>query len=229
MAELGRIYWSWQGLRLAYFAVLMWLAASVMTALMAKKPPVAAGGHPLPGWNDDGGSTCRRRPPSGRANASHFAGLSSAAITRLFPVGASRPLAIPLVQQTSATCPRPEAPDQPQRSEANVHQDAARLLSQQVVAQPGAPLGIAVDSRIAEAIHNGLLTPGSMIPTETELGTDMKVSRTVVREALMLLEEDGLIRARRGVGAMSRTPPDRHRSHPPLRGPPQQPGSTGGS
>jgi GntR family transcriptional regulator len=28
----------------------------------------------------------------------------------------------------------------------------------------------------------------------------MKVSRTVVREALMLLEEDGLIRARRGVG-----------------------------
>jgi GntR family transcriptional regulator len=57
-----------------------------------------------------------------------------------------------------------------------------------------------VYSRIAEAIRNGLLTPGSMIPTETELGTDMKVSRTVVREALMLLEEDGLIRARRGVG-----------------------------
>jgi DNA-binding transcriptional MocR family regulator len=28
----------------------------------------------------------------------------------------------------------------------------------------------------------------------------MKVSRTVVREALMLLEEGGLIRARRGVG-----------------------------
>ena len=39
-----------------------------------------------------------------------------------------------------------------------------------------------------------------MLPTETELGADMKVSRTVVREALMLLEEDGLIRARRGVG-----------------------------
>jgi GntR family transcriptional regulator len=39
-----------------------------------------------------------------------------------------------------------------------------------------------------------------MLPTEPELGTDMKVSRTVVREALMLLEEDGLIRARRGIG-----------------------------
>ena len=81
-----------------------------------------------------------------------------------------------------------------------MHQDAARFLSQPVAAQPGAPLRVAVYSRIAAAIRNGLLTPGSMIPTETELGTDMKVSRTVVREALMLLEEDGLIRARRGVG-----------------------------
>ncbi|ADX72215.1 transcriptional regulator [Pseudarthrobacter phenanthrenivorans Sphe3] len=78
-----------------------------------------------------------------------------------------------------------------------MHQDAARFLSQPVAAQPGAPLRVAVYSRIAEAIRNGLLTPGSMIPTETELGTNMKVSRTVVREALMLLEEDGLIRARR--------------------------------
>lgn len=81
-----------------------------------------------------------------------------------------------------------------------MYQDAARFLSQPVAAQPGAPLRVAVYSRIAEAIRSGLLTPGSMIPTETELGTDMKVSRTVVREALMLLEEDGLIRARRGVG-----------------------------
>ncbi|MET3142781.1 UNVERIFIED_ORG: DNA-binding GntR family transcriptional regulator [Arthrobacter sp. UYEF2] len=42
--------------------------------------------------------------------------------------------------------------------------------------------------------------PGSVIPIETELGTNMKVSHTVVREALMLLEEDGLIRAPRGLG-----------------------------
>ncbi|MBT2530951.1 GntR family transcriptional regulator [Arthrobacter sp. ISL-48] len=81
-----------------------------------------------------------------------------------------------------------------------MHEDAARFLSQPVAAQPGSPLRVAVYSRIAEAIRNNLLTPGSMIPTEAELGADMKVSRTVVREALMLLEEDGLIRARRGVG-----------------------------
>jgi GntR family transcriptional regulator len=107
-----------------------------------------------------------------------------------------------------------------------VHQDGARFLSQPVAARPGSPLRVAVYSRIAEAIRNGLLTPGSMIPTETELGADMKVSRTVVREALMLLEEDGLIRARRGVGRFvsEHAPPHRDRTHPPLRGSPRQPG-----
>lgn len=34
--------------------------------------------------------------------------------------------------------------------------------------------------RIAQAIRNNLLTLGSMLPTETELGADMKVSRTAV-------------------------------------------------
>jgi len=44
MQELGRIYWTRQGLRLAYSAVLIWLAASVMTALMAKATPVSGSG-----------------------------------------------------------------------------------------------------------------------------------------------------------------------------------------
>ncbi|MDT0169728.1 HNH endonuclease [Pseudarthrobacter sp. BRE9] len=44
MPELGRIYWTRQGLRLAYSAVLFWLAASVMTALMAKGTPVSGSG-----------------------------------------------------------------------------------------------------------------------------------------------------------------------------------------
>lgn len=44
MPELGRIYWTRQGLRLAYSAVLIWLAASVMTALMAKGTPVSGWG-----------------------------------------------------------------------------------------------------------------------------------------------------------------------------------------
>ena len=44
MQELGRIYWTRQGLRLAYSAVLIWLAVSVMTALTAKAAAVAGAG-----------------------------------------------------------------------------------------------------------------------------------------------------------------------------------------
>lgn len=44
MPELGRIYWTRVGLRLAYSAVLLWLAASVMTAVTAKAAPVSGAG-----------------------------------------------------------------------------------------------------------------------------------------------------------------------------------------
>lgn len=77
---------------------------------------------------------------------------------------------------------------------------AVQFLSRPIIAQPGQPLRVAAYSRIAEAIRTKLLPPGSLLPTETELGVMMDVSRTVIREALMLLEEDGLTRARRGVG-----------------------------
>jgi GntR family transcriptional regulator len=78
--------------------------------------------------------------------------------------------------------------------------NAVQFLSRPIAPQPGQPLRVAAYSRIAEAIRTKLLPPGSLLPTETELGVMMDVSRTVIREALMLLEEDGLTRARRGVG-----------------------------
>ncbi|MCY7287894.1 MAG: GntR family transcriptional regulator [Cryobacterium sp.] len=62
------------------------------------------------------------------------------------------------------------------------------------------PLRVAVYSRIIEAIRNGSLPIASLLPSESELGTAMGVSRTVVREALMLLEEDRFVRSRRGIG-----------------------------
>jgi hypothetical protein len=45
MLELKRIYWTRLGLRLAYAAVMVWLAVSVLTALMPKAKP-AAGAAP---------------------------------------------------------------------------------------------------------------------------------------------------------------------------------------
>jgi hypothetical protein len=44
MPELGRIYWTRLGLRLAYSAVMIWLAAAVMSALMSKAAPAAGAG-----------------------------------------------------------------------------------------------------------------------------------------------------------------------------------------
>ena len=57
-----------------------------------------------------------------------------------------------------------------------------------------------VYDRIARAIRSRALAPESLLPSESELGEAMEVSRTVVREALLLLEEDGLLRSRRGIG-----------------------------
>ncbi|WP_082566735.1 HNH endonuclease [Arthrobacter sp. Soil764] len=44
MQELGRIYWTRQGLRLAYSAVLFWLAVALMSALTAKVTPGGGAG-----------------------------------------------------------------------------------------------------------------------------------------------------------------------------------------
>ncbi|QDG90752.1 HNH endonuclease [Pseudarthrobacter sp. NIBRBAC000502770] len=44
MQELGRIYWTRQGLRLAYSAVLIWLIVAVISALMARAAPTAGPG-----------------------------------------------------------------------------------------------------------------------------------------------------------------------------------------
>lgn len=62
------------------------------------------------------------------------------------------------------------------------------------------PLRIAVYNVIAEAIRSNILQPGQLLPPEADLGAAFRISRTVMREALILLEEDGLIRTRRGIG-----------------------------
>ncbi|RKT85278.1 DNA-binding transcriptional regulator, GntR family [Saccharopolyspora antimicrobica] len=54
--------------------------------------------------------------------------------------------------------------------------------------------------RIVEAIRRGTYPPGSTLPAEPELAADLGVSRPALREALILLQEDGVITVRRGVG-----------------------------
>ncbi|MFG6476912.1 GntR family transcriptional regulator [Microbacterium sp. P06] len=74
------------------------------------------------------------------------------------------------------------------------------VLQGPIAPRPGVPLRVEVYDRIAGAVRAGAMPPESLLPSESELGEAMGVSRTVVREALLLLEEDGLLRSRRGIG-----------------------------
>jgi DNA-binding GntR family transcriptional regulator len=60
------------------------------------------------------------------------------------------------------------------------------------------------EEELRQAIVAGTYQPGSQLPTEAELVEMLGVSRTVVREALRGLEEDGLIMRRHGVGTFVR-------------------------
>lgn len=60
---------------------------------------------------------------------------------------------------------------------------------------------------LRQAITGGTYRPGSQLPTEAELCEMLGVSRTVVREALRVLEDDGLVARRHGVGTFVRNHP----------------------
>lgn len=53
---------------------------------------------------------------------------------------------------------------------------------------------------IKSTIKEGNYPPGSQIPTEKELVTKLQVSRTTIREAMRMLEEEGLIIRKQGLG-----------------------------
>lgn len=63
------------------------------------------------------------------------------------------------------------------------------------------------EQSLRQAITKGTFRPGSQLPTEAELCQMLGVSRTVVREALRVLEEDGLVARRHGVGTFVRDHP----------------------
>lgn len=78
--------------------------------------------------------------------------------------------------------------------------DIDEFLNRPLELAPRQPIRIAVYSRLASGIRNGTLPAGTLLPRESELADMLGVSRTPAREALILLEEDGLITTKRGVG-----------------------------
>jgi len=69
-----------------------------------------------------------------------------------------------------------------------------------------ANLATAVTAELVERIVRGVHPPGSSLPPEPALCATFSVSRTVVREAVKVLQEKGLVQVRQGTGTMV-TPP----------------------
>jgi len=67
------------------------------------------------------------------------------------------------------------------------------------------PLPLIARDKIEELIQNKTLAPGDRLPKETKLAQMLGVSRITVREALRLLEEDGIITRRQGRGTFVRS------------------------
>ncbi|GAB6935686.1 MAG: GntR family transcriptional regulator [Bacillota bacterium] len=62
------------------------------------------------------------------------------------------------------------------------------------------PLYLHVIDWIKEQIREGRFTPGERLPSEFELAKQLGVSRTTLREALRILEDENIVVRRHGVG-----------------------------
>ncbi|MGP3914258.1 GntR family transcriptional regulator [Nonomuraea sp. 10N515B] len=61
-----------------------------------------------------------------------------------------------------------------------------------------------IAARLREQIERGDLTPGAALPSEAELRRQFAVSRNTVRQALSVLEREGLVVAEHGRGRFVR-------------------------
>jgi DNA-binding GntR family transcriptional regulator len=59
---------------------------------------------------------------------------------------------------------------------------------------------------IERLITDRALKPGSQLPTETDLASELYVSRTTIRNALTVLEQEGKIERTPGRGTIVRQP-----------------------
>ena len=53
---------------------------------------------------------------------------------------------------------------------------------------------------LRERIASGVIAPGGMLPSESEMSTEFDVSRVTIRRALEVLREEGSVNARQGLG-----------------------------
>lgn len=66
------------------------------------------------------------------------------------------------------------------------------------------PLHALVAEELKRKIREGRYPPGSQLPSETELAAELQISRATLRDALSLLEREGSVIRRHGVGSFVR-------------------------
>ncbi|MGC9064645.1 MAG: GntR family transcriptional regulator, partial [bacterium] len=71
------------------------------------------------------------------------------------------------------------------------------------------PIYAKIAETLREEIKNGTLKPGDQLPTEEELCNFYNVSRGTIRKALSLLESEGIISRRQGVGSFVGSAPEK--------------------
>ncbi len=71
--------------------------------------------------------------------------------------------------------------------------------------KPAPRLSEQVTAHLRSAVLGGAFQPGDRLPSENTLAAELGVSRTVVREALARLKQDGLVESRHGIGAIVRS------------------------
>lgn len=75
-------------------------------------------------------------------------------------------------------------------------------MNQQRFRRDGTPLYISVAEVLRQRILRGVWKPGQFLPTIEVLMEEFKVARVTVRDAVKILESEGLLNPRRGRGTM---------------------------
>jgi len=78
--------------------------------------------------------------------------------------------------------------------------DPVIALFGHMVKTSSSPLYVQLQSRIRNAINEGILQAGAFLPPEREIGERMDVSRVTVRRAIDTLVQEGLLVQRQGAG-----------------------------
>ncbi|MCC5778406.1 GntR family transcriptional regulator [Nitratireductor sp. B36] len=87
--------------------------------------------------------------------------------------------------------------------------ELAALAARPYAPRSARPIWLQIYDRLADAIRQELVPPGSRLPGEVYLADLFGVSRITMRRALALHQNEGLLQARKGVGIFVRQRPRR--------------------